>query len=311
MNPFLASLFIAMTAWAAPASAQEIFSDSFESGDLHPSDETGFDWGGTHRTSLVKQDPSLGNVILYLSNQQVEMLEEPNRDWRALDGDVSLRFEYLAGKNMAEQRFSFDNAYPELWIRYWLKVPTNFKHPSTSPTNNKLFALWMDGYSSNGNGPTMAWEFWGDDSGGSNLAYHYVNGGKKGLGPHLQFTPFITYPDDQGRWMQVTIRAKASSSSASSDGVIQLYRRWAGESSHTLIHDDKHADIPSPSGGPNGWAAGYFMGWSNPGYADDTEWLLDDVVFSGSSLLGDTTLVDDTGSCQAPRPPAILTHANP
>lgn len=312
----LASLVFVLSATAA---SQTPILDSYESGDLSANHTSGLNWASPNRTSLVKHDPNLGDMVIYNGNP-VEIIVGFTRDWKAIDGDVSMRFRYPSGTNsMAEQRFSLDTAYPEIWISYWLKVPINFRHGSNSPSNNKLFALWMDDYSGKGDGPTVAWEFWGDGSGGSRLAYHYSPGGNQIMGGHQQHTPFISYPDDQGRWMQIVIRAKASSNNSSNDGTIQLYRRWADEDSYTLFHNDTAADIAPPSGGPTGWSAGYFMGWSNPGYAQDTEWLLDDVVFSRSSLLGDSTPIyppsyepdpGDVGSCQPPVVPKILTQAS-
>jgi hypothetical protein len=252
-----------------------------------------------------------------------------DRQWQAKDGDVSMLFHYPAGEFWSEQRFSMREAHPDMWIRFWLKVPINFKHSSNTPTNNKLFALWMDEYSSKGAGPTAFWTFWHDGNSGSNLAYHYSPGGYKTANAAKEYKSFIRYPEDQGRWMQIVMHVKAATSTSSNDGVMQFWRRWEDESSFTLFHDHREADIGIPSGGPDGWKAGYFMGWSNPAYAEDTDWLMDDVVFSTSSLLEatspapapepepapapapepepePTTPVDDTKDCHRPVVPNFM-----
>lgn len=313
MKPFLPSFAALLFTFATPIIAQPIVSESFESGDLSASHSSGFNWSGTNKTSLVKRDANAGDTIIYAHNRATEEVVGFDREWQAIDGDVSMRFNYPAGEYQSEQRFSLEDAHTDLWIRFWLKVPINFKHSSNSPTNNKLFALWMDGYSSKGDGPTAFWTFWHDGSGGSTLAYHYARGGYTVANAAKEQTSFIRYPEDQGRWMQIVMRVKAASSSSANDGIMQFYRRWADESSFTLFHDHRSADIAPPSGGPFGWKAGYFMGWSNPGYAQDTEWLLDDLVISRSSLLEEVSPVeppekepDSDDSCRPVEVPTIF-----
>lgn len=325
MKPFSASL-ISMIFLAVSAQAQTVIRDSFESEDLSARYTSGIDWAGTNRTSLVKRDPALGDLVVYNHSGVVSIQAGFDRQWQAKDGDISMRFRYPSGSNSwAEQKFSLDNAHPEIWIRFWLKVPINFKHSSNSPGNNKLFALWMDGYSSKGLGPTVIWEFWNDGAGGSKLAYHYSPGGYRTANGHKQHTQFIRYPDDQGRWMQIVMHVVQSSGDAANDGVIELYRRWADESSFTRLHNDQNADVAPPAGGPYGWKAGYLMGWSNPGYSEPTEWLLDDFAISTTSLLPVDSVdgpdgggsepvpapepTPDTGggdSCKAPQIPNIM-----
>lgn len=251
-------LFLAMS---GAVTAAPLFFDSFESGDLSKTNSEGFRWLSPNKTSVVSSE--------------------------AIDGSRTLRFLYPATNYMSEQRFDLGGAYRDIWFQYWLRVPTNYSHAAENPTNRKLFALWMDGYSSKGNGPTIAWEFWRDSGGGSIVAFHYSAGGYKVMGPHLQYTPFISVPGDRGRWMEITLHVKASSNSTSEDGVIEMWRRWQGESDsqRKLIHRTTNADIAAPSGGPNGWAAGYIMGWANVAYSQDTQWLLDSFTVSTSSLL--------------------------
>lgn len=243
------------------SSAEVFMVEDFESGDLAKSDNSGFRWQGTNSTGVVKGISRPGSP-----------------------GHQALRFSYPAGKFMAEQRFEFGKPYREIWLRYWLKVPENFEHPKIQPSNNKLFAIWMDDYSAKGDGPTVVWEFWSDGKGGSQLAVHYSAGKYTIAGSHLQHKPFISYPSDQGRWMQVLIHVKAASKRGANDGVIETYRRWQEDASFALLHRLTNADIASPPGGPNGWKAGYIMGWSNPSYIKNTEWFVDDVEFSDTAF---------------------------
>lgn len=293
----LAALTIA-SLFAAPSHAETVLIDSFEDGDFSAPSGYGFGWGSANRTSIVSPEG-------VYSNGNLSIAKPSGRDWNAKDGDFSLRFRYPAGEAMSEQRFQLGGAYPDIWFQYWVRVPTNYTHGGSSPSNHKFFALWMDDYSSKGNGPTVAWEFWGAGGGSSNLAFHYSDGGNTVMGGHKQYTDFISVPSDRGRWMEITIHIKASSSSSSNDGVIELWRRWEGQSAsqRTQLHKTTSADLPIPPGGPNGWAAGYLMGWANAAYSQDTEWLLDRIVISTESLLDSSP--SEGSSSNAPKPPVL------
>lgn len=248
------------------AAAQSIMSDDFSTGDVSKS-VNGFTWAGGDSSN----DPSSATYVA----------ETVTRDGELRD---ALHFDYKAGSRWAEKRFDIGKPHPELWVRYWIKVPDNFEHSSGSPNNNKFFALWMDDYSAKGDGPTVFWNYWRSDS-GSNLTVSYSHGQNRVSGANMQSTPFINTPEDRGRWMEVVLRVKAASSRSSNDGIIETHRRWENEASFTKIHEVRDANIAIPPGGPNGWQRGYIMGYANAPYSEDTVWVVDEIEFSNSSLL--------------------------
>lgn len=176
------------------------------------------------------------------------------------------------------------NPQRECWIRFDLRVPKNYTHRNSSPSNNKLLAVFMDGYSSKGNGPTVIWEMWSDGNGGSRVAVHYSRGQRTTANAHRGHTQFIS-TRDRGRWMTIVFRMVAASSRGSNNGIIQLWRRWKGDSQWTKIHDMRNADIASPPGGPNGWRTAKLMGWSNSGFSRETYIYLDNIAVADASLL--------------------------
>ncbi|MCH2534837.1 MAG: polysaccharide lyase [Bdellovibrionales bacterium] len=264
-----------------PSSKGIIFHDNFESADLLTTNSDGFEWLNTNRTSIVNSDQYVVWNGSLINNGPIA-----NRQWEGYNGDHSMRFRYPANQYMAEQRFSLGKPYKDLWIYFALRVPINFKHGTNSPTNSKLFAIWMDGYSNKGDGSTVIWEYWNSGDGGSNVTVHYSPGGGGSAGGHIQSTPFIKYPEDQGRWMEIILHVKASSKNGVNDGLVELYNRKDGEKTFTQIHllENIQLNYP-PTGEPQGWAKGYLMGWSNPSFSEDTEWLMDDFTVSTSSLL--------------------------
>jgi hypothetical protein len=258
-----------------------LLADSFESGDMSATNPDGFKWGKNNRTSVVTATHAVwnnGSINNPIGNAQ---------DWTPFDGAHSLRFRYPALDAWSEQRFKLGGAYPEIWIRYWLRVPLNFVHENVTggAGNNKFFALWMDGYSQHGEGPTIVWNFWPQPEGGSYFTYSLSQEPTGPKGHHGKYADFIRSPEDRGRWMQVVLYAKMSSTPTSTDGESRIWRRWQDGCDFTPISETLGRSFVAPAGGPNGWAAGYIMGWANSGYVEDTEWLLDEFTVSTSSLL--------------------------
>jgi hypothetical protein len=264
----------------------------------------GFSWGGTNYTSVVGM---VNNLATRVFNGSVinEVLQ--GSDFTCYVGTYCLRFRYPAGEYMAEQRFDIGTARPELWMSYWIRVPKNFTHPSTTPNNQKFLALWMDGYEGQGDGPTAWLSFFNNGSGGSTLGVTYSIGQHTGSLAYQQFKPFITVPSDRGRWMQIVFHIKAATNRSSNDGVLETWRRWSNETSFTKFHEVRNANMaPSPSG-PNGWKAGYLMGWANGAYSSETEWLIDDFRIStdDSLLAGGQTSQPPTSTQSPPAAPVL------
>lgn len=251
-------------ALAGSAKAETLFEDGFETGDLSLRGQSGFSWSGTNRTNVVSQ-----------SVRDDGTPKPAGSDWTAKEGNHSLLFRYPAGEPMSEQRFAIGGAHDEIWISFWTRVPINYTHNQDSPSNNKFLAVWMDDYSYQGDGSTVFWGTWSNGRGGSDIAIAYSEGGNEVAGAYDQSVPFISVPQDRGRWMRVVFRMKSESTRGARDGIIEMWRKWEGQSGFTKIHEELSAGISKPASGPQGFSRGYLMGWSNPTYVEDTEWLLD------------------------------------
>lgn len=208
------------------------------------------------------------------------------------NGSYCLRFNYLAGNYMSEQRFVLGKYYKDLWIRYWIRVPTNFTQGSM---NNKFLSLWVNTYDTSG---TVTWQTRPSSGGSANLVVQ--DGGV--TGPETQATPFISVPSDRGRWMQVVMHVKSATASGANNGVIQFYRRWENETSFKKLHEKLNANTWQSGSSSQGIAYGYVMGWANDAYDVNTEWLVDDFTVSEESLLegGSTTPTTTSSPPSAP-----------
>ena len=281
---------------AAPQLAQSeiIFQDDFETADKSATNADGFVWGHGRRVAVVMQDPVDGPVKVYeqapiYEIQDATMPDGATRDWTAFNGEYSLMFNYPSVAEMeatgvepfSEIRFDIGVPRRELWISFMLKVPPNYNH---SPAiNNKLFTIWMDGYLQSGEGTTLLVQYWPDQAGGAYL--HWQRSSNFDTVNTVQtYDDFLHYPTDQGRWMQLVIHLKASSTNAKSDGKIGIWRRWDGDSLFTNIAD-WNGIVPVPESDPIGWKAGYIMGWANKGFEVETEWQIDNFILSTTSLI--------------------------
>ncbi|WP_166259643.1 hypothetical protein [Marinobacter salicampi] len=269
--------------FGAYASSEPLVSDSFETGDMSTTNSAGFNWSNTSSTSIVTATTEV---------YKTSLLNEPapsDSNWEAKTGDHALNFRYNAGKNWVEQRFQIGEAHPEIWMSFWLRVPNNYSHPTVegASDNQKLISLWMDGYSTKGEGSTVNMEFRGSGGGSSYFYGKIAPGGYKGTGGDRGRAPFIQVPDDRGRWMHLVIHVASEKSAGASDGLLEVWRKWEGDSEYEKTQDLKNQPI-SLSSSVKGFSRGYLMGWANAAYPVDTEFLLDDFELSTEPLFSNS-----------------------
>jgi len=259
-----------------------IYTDGFESATLATSNTTQFNWEGPNRTSVVRGSTT---TVVYDGNP-VNIAVTDGRDWRALEGDYSLRFRYPAGQAMTEQRFQLGGQYPEVWLNYWIRIPVNYSHGDGGggATNNKFMSLWSDGYEAAGTGSSYWLSLHDAGNGSSSLGFTYSEGDNTGSLAYAQDTAFIQVPQDRGLWKNIVLHVRMESSPGASDGLIEAYISAPDSERYSRIHHGKNLKLKLSELGA-GLQSGYFMGWANGSYSQDTEWLIDQVEFSTTSLL--------------------------
>lgn len=252
---------------AVPGYGRVLFSDGFESGD-RLAQQGGFAWKDSGRNVYIDRDPETGRRV------------------PAFRGHDALGFTYRGkpdGKDStAQQNFNLGEPKRNLWIRYFVRIPTNFVHrrQQFGSTNNKWLALWSDQYRGAGEGILIVWEYWPSRSvpGGSEIAYHFVHQGKPSS--HLGRTQFIG-PEMRGQWIEFVHHVRFPRGPNTDDAVIQMWMRPVGTREYTVLHDAH--DVPARyTGGPLGFTKGYLFGWANSGFSQDTTFVVDDFEVSDS-----------------------------
>ncbi len=313
---FSSSLLIAALLGSTPPIAQAYyFEDGFESGNQLSTNAQGFYWEGNNGTGVFNSNGMLWKKDLGTLSPEKTSYTSPNgwswsktadSKWSTKKGEHYLNFIYTPGKEWVENRFALGTPQKELWIQYWIRVPTNFNYVDVDggSNNNKFINLWMDAYSSKGTGSMIAFGMKPDTNNpgsaiidlsyspgqigygtGSKLSdfgeRHFKNSSKDHHTPgHEKAKAFISYPSDQGRWMHMIYHVRAESSLGAGNGVMESWRMWEGESTHTKLQTYENAAIKLPENGHQGFYYGYLMGHANTGFAEQTEWLIDDFKLS-------------------------------
>jgi hypothetical protein len=262
--------------------AANLVIDTFETANMQPTlNNAGFAWSINNRTSIVTMNP--GPLAVY-NNVPIANPGSAGTDWTAKEGSHSLRFRYQANTPDCEQRFYMTNVYPEIWVRFWIRVPVNYVHGTG---NHKFFVLSMGEYSTQSPTNTkVTWEYRpGGTAQASSLDFSYdAYNGVGNSGPK-QATPFMS-PAEQGRWMQMVLHVKASSSGRSADGVIETWRRFDEETTFTKLHEKTDTILELQPGLTQGFNSGFVLGYANPSsFSVDTEFLVDTIEFSTGALI--------------------------
>jgi len=250
MKKFLFAIPMAAMMVATAASAQTLFSDGFESGNLSHTQNQIY-WSAQGASTAVSSA-------------------------KAKDGKYSLAFTFAAGSSSwSERRFQLTNQYTNLWFAYDLYVPSNYVHQNATRTNNKFLAIFRNPY--NTPGFQMNFSLMANGSGGSNLTVHMYNNGSEI--PYL--TPaagknFIT-TSDLGKWHHIVAHVAVPTGPNTNDGVIQMWKDGKEVANYTNIGDYGGA-------GENYFDAGYVLGWANSGFAQTTVLYVDNFTISNTPL---------------------------
>lgn len=186
----------------------------------------------------------------------------------------------------------------------------NSTQRSTDSNNNKLLAIWTDGYSGAGLGSTVVWEFWAADLNatpyvpGSELCVHYSIGNFSGASAHEGCGRFITNAD-RGHYIDIMVYVRFTTGPGANNGIITTWLRHEGQSTYSVMSNVTNANIDKrgSAGNPGqlvSWNQGYLMGHSNSGYDTDTTFYITKVEYY------DADPFDSTPQIVLPNPPTFF-----
>lgn len=274
-------LFIAVAAlsslYVPGATAELLFEDDFASGDLSRHNEN-FRWG---RSGEIPDQGSQADQVVTVEGpdgKPVNAIEFSYGTWQEYRFHLTESLEEARTENGAS-----DVAYPELFVRYSLFVPGNYRHRSSGGSgahNNKGFlTLWKHSYT-DGVVHTRT-EWWPTPDGRSQLSLVAKSGGghDRGLdvvGEMYQIDDtnkaYAFTRDEYGTWVHYVFRVRVASGPQAGDGLFEIYtdgtltRAWYGK------------DIWPADGNPAnaGYDRGYLLGYHNSGYDSTTVFYLTD-----------------------------------
>lgn len=231
-----------------PPEGDPFFTENFTG--LAFNNANGFVWGSTNRTSVVN-----------------------------FDGHNCLRFRFPADSEgttpIAEQRFNMGREVSEIWIEFYIHLPSNYIHRLGSPSNNKFLRLWGNSYNSrskvgastivNGGGAT------------SNYGHEWTRVGSSGMGFNGSSQPKVDYGDAAAMintWTRVRMHFRHESAPSANDALFETKFGNNAALSQSGGQDNATVYGPTPF-----WNQGYLLGWANSGYVEETIIHIRDIAF--------------------------------
>lgn len=186
-------------------------------------------------------------------------------------GDYALRFRYgpdaTGADSSAEQRFALGRDLTQLWIEWSVWVPSNYAHRSESPGNNKFLRIWGNNY---GAGNKVGCSMYRNTlTPPSIIQFEAVN---KAWGPGVGVGVISTgespvFGDVLGEWIQYRAQMKLVTAANADNGVWRLWQNGVKVMESTTLPTKYDPTYPY-------WNAGYFFGWSNSGFTDETDFYI-------------------------------------
>lgn len=202
-------------------------------------------------------------------------------------GNYSLKYHYTASASsdaFAERRFTLGAAKTDIYIRFYVFLPSNYLHRRLGAANNKAIRLWGEeaNYSDNikmgasfwpGNMSTLAPDSYWENVGGERLTC--TNGG---MGPTEMANAgnWTLTPDMLNKWLCFEYHFRPDNGTG--NGAFEFWVDGVRKISNTNL---RYNGAPCT---PGYFKTGYLLGHSNSGFTVDTDIYIDDVAFSDSYI---------------------------
>lgn len=249
---------------AAPAGL--LFEDDFSSGNLTKFNDN-FRWGD--RTGFL--GPSDGQAVVDVTGPLGGTIKAMRFTYGTFQ-EVRFALTESAEEITADGEDPSDVAYPELWTRFDLFIPTNYHHYDVGPgqVNDKWFVVYKNAYLQASSGVANFFEMVPDGDSGDSLCtitdsavgglrrdMDFINIPELEQGTNNQV--FAVRKVEAGTWIDFCFRCKVPATSSSNDGLMYVYKNG------TLAWGVNNIPFYDPENDPAkaGFDRGYLMGYHN------------------------------------------------
>ena len=253
---------------AAASGVTPFFSDSFAGGVVN--NANGFVWTPNARLSVSSEQAYSGTHSMKFTH-----------DATALDTN--------GHQASFELRFALGRKCPVLAIEYYMFVPSNYYHRvnATVSSNNKFMSLWDNDYGGGSGNYRILFQTWQANVYGGLLGDSVLDSAYSGY--DQQFISYLDYGDNdhairdagpmtRNAWSRVRVLVTAASGPDVADGRIAIWLNDTKRHDRTNVKLWTHPSGTGISGAP-GLSQGYFLGASNSGYTEATNFYLDEFKF--------------------------------
>lgn len=217
-------------------------------------------------------------------------------------GGNGARFRYgpdaPGADSTAEARFQLTSPLWPTAIFAWRQfTPANYEHRLDAPTNNKLFALWYDDYNDANNEPHVVIELERDGLTESRvrIASARAEPCESEFPDQIQYTgPNLITAADRGVWNTYSVIIYAAYKSSA------IYVIKNSTICAAIVPSMQYSiTCPVWTGeGKESFNFGYLMGWSNSGFTQQTDFIIDDFVIYDA--LPETTVISQIKGIVSP-----------
>lgn len=272
LTSFYFSTIILFLSFTNLSFGAQFFKDSFESGNLSHSENGAYWYTGTQGPPQVVS--SENGVTPFDGSKMLKFIFQPTQ----------------SPSTWMEERFNLGANKTEVYIRYYVYIPTNYVHSSVSPSNNKVIRLWDEDNNYNTTQMRMGGSFVYNSGGTSSLRPesnaqysidHWVNsctGLMEELQSNLIGTPrsWNMSSSSYGKWQCWEWHFRRDSGSG--DGALEFWVDGVKQFGSTTL-----SYLGAPCS-PGYFRSGYLFGATNAVFSQVTNIYVDDVIFSDTYI---------------------------
>lgn len=239
----------------------QLFFDDFERASLTSAPQNGINWTGFGNNPYGSA--SISTAMPASGTRSIQM--QYVGTVATQDSSVELRMSPCG------------HSFTEYCVLYWLFLPANFYHRNVTGSDNTkgIMQSWSGSYGAVASNQYLGFEYWPNGDGSSYLTFrsgrdgvdlgHIDNGGEAGSGEMFRLS-------ERGKWIQYKVHIKLASGVGQTDGTVRAWKWVEGEPESELLFTKTNWGYSTRG---NYIESFYFLGWSNSGFDETTNFYID------------------------------------